>query len=82
MRHVAASNFWLQSLAILVPTFNCPCFIHIWPQPTFTPPPKSCSIPFTCTHWIQNPSKAYYSADTKFCNKICLITNATQASTL
>ena len=82
MTHVAASNFWLHSLTTLVPTFLCPRFAHIGSQSTFTPPPTLCNIPFTCTHRIQNPSKACAWADPKFCHKMCLITNATQASAL
>jgi hypothetical protein len=82
MRHVPARNFGLHLLTTLVPTFFCPCFAHIGPQPTITPPPTLCSIPLTCIHWIQNPSRACVGLDTKFCNEICFITNATQASAL
>jgi len=82
MRHVTASNFWLHSLTTLVPTFLCPCFAHIGSQSTFTPPPTLCNIPFTCTHWMQKPSKACAWADTKFFHKICFITNAIQQTAL
>jgi hypothetical protein len=82
MRHVAASNFSLHSLTTLVPTFFCTCFAHIGSQSSFTPPPKLCSIDFTCTHWIQNPSKACVGVETKICHKLCFITNDTQASAI
>ena len=77
MSHVAASNFWLHVVTTLVPTFFCNCFAHIGPRPTFTPPPTLCSMPLTCTHWIQNPNKAcawalsqnmlYYKCHTSKC---------------
>jgi hypothetical protein len=78
MRHVAASTFWLHSLTTLVPRIFCTCFVHIGPQPNFTPTPTLCSIPLTCTQWIKNPSNACVIVDTKF----CIFTNATQASAL
>jgi hypothetical protein len=82
MGHVATTNFWIHSLATLVSKFFCTCFVHTWPQPRSTPPPILCSIPLICTHWIQNPSKACIWDDTKFCHKICFITNATLAKAL
>jgi hypothetical protein len=66
MRHAAASNFWLHSLTTPLLTFFCPCFAHIEPQPRSTTPPALCSIPFTCTHWIQNRSEACAWDDTKY----------------
>jgi len=57
--------------------FFCPCFAHVGPRARFTPPTLS-SIPFTCTHWIQNPNNACAWTDTKFCHKTWFITNATK----
>jgi len=74
--------FWLHSVTTRILIFICPCFAHIGPQPSFTSPPTLSSIPLICTHWIQNPSEACAWDDTKWCHKICFITNATQAKTL
>jgi len=51
-----------------------PCFGHVGPRASFTPPPTLSSIPFSCTHWIQNPSNACAWTDTKFCHKTWFIT--------
>jgi hypothetical protein len=56
-----------------VPTFFCPCCAHNRPQPSFTPPPTLCSIPFTWTHWIQNSSKACIWAAQYFVTKYVLL---------